>query len=189
MDIMTTVYFITHPEVIPDPGIPISMWDYTDYGASRWDKILSKLWIKDIEKLYSSPETRAIKAAQRMADSLNYNLHVREDLGPVKRPTDKVLTPEEFAAARGLFYQFSTISNAGWEKAVDAQHRIIVTVDTILQESQNVHHIAVVSHEDLCILLLCHVKQIEIQTIDINDVGAALHYENGACVSWEKLEL
>lgn len=168
---MTTVYFITHPEVIPDPAIPISMWDYTDYGWARWEKILKKLWIKEIERLYSSPQVRAVKAAQQMADSLGYNLRIREDLGPIIRPDKKFLPAEEFAAAKGQFYEFPGNSIVGWEKAIDAQKRIIVAVDTILQESQNINHIGVVSHEDMAILLLCHIKQISIQTLDIGTVG------------------
>ena len=187
---MTTLYFIAHPEVVPDPGIPISMWNYTDYGMARWEKILTKLWIKEIEKIYTSPEARAIQAAQGLSHSLGYSLHTREDLGPIKKPDQgKVVAPEEYAASLGQFYQFPSTSVTGWETASEAQKRIVTATSSILQESQNVAYIAVISHEDLGNLLLSHVKQVEIQQFDTWGVGTAFQYENGACVNWQKLEL
>lgn len=186
---MTTLYFIAHAEVVPDPGISIAMWNYTDYGMSRWEKILKKLWIKDIEKIYTSPESRALSAAEGLTKSLGYSLHTREDLGPIKKPDIGKVTPEEYAAALAQFYQFPDKSLAGWETASDAQKRIVTATSSILQESQTVAYIAVISHEDLGNLLLSHVKQVEIQQFDTWSVGVAFQYENGACVNWEKLEL
>ena len=183
------MYFITHPEIIPDPSLPLSLWDYSDSGAERWEKILKKLWIKNIEKIYSSPQQRARKAAQQMADELHYELHVRDDLDAVGGSNPEKLSPEARAAGMQLFYKFPQQNMNGWEKATDAQKRIIHAIEEILKESPGLEHVAVVCHEDLGNLLICDFKQIPIQKLYYLEIGARFFYEEGICKGWEMLEL
>lgn len=175
---MTTIYFITHPEIVPDPSIPISMWDYSSYGVARWQGIINKLWIKDIEKVYTSPEPRAKKAAQMLADSLGYSLHVLDALGPINRVSTGVLPNEDFSACALTFWEKPNESCRGWETAKDAQTRATNAVQRMLQDSKEYHHIAAVSHEDIVNLIICHFQGIPIEQHEEKTMGFALHFDD-----------
>ena len=50
----------------------------------------------------------------------------------------------------------------GWERAVDAQRRIVAAVDGALSMARNGGDVAIVAHGGVGALLLCHLKQVPI---------------------------
>ena len=175
---MKTLYFITHPEIVPDPSIPISMWDYSEHGIARWQGILKKIWIKDIEIVFTSPEERAKKAAQQLVDALGYTLHILHDLGPINRISTGILQNDDFSACAITFWEKPNESCRGWETAADAQKRAVRAVETILKETDGYHHIAAVSHEDIVNLIICHYQGIPIEQHEEKTMGFSLHFDD-----------
>lgn len=47
---MRLVYFITHPDVVIDPEIPVPRWPLSERGRERMKTLLAKPWIKYLSK-------------------------------------------------------------------------------------------------------------------------------------------
>ena len=41
---MATVYFITHPDVVMDPSVPIQRWPLSERGRARMQRVLELPW-------------------------------------------------------------------------------------------------------------------------------------------------
>ena len=44
---MPTVFFITHPDVVIDPGVPVPDWRLNERGRARMWGMIAYPWIKD----------------------------------------------------------------------------------------------------------------------------------------------
>ena len=44
---MTSVFFITHPEVVVDPLIPVPQWKLSPRGVARVHRMLEQDWVAD----------------------------------------------------------------------------------------------------------------------------------------------
>lgn len=42
---MPLVYFITHPEVVIDPGVPVPQWPLSETGRRRMRSPVTKPWV------------------------------------------------------------------------------------------------------------------------------------------------
>ena len=58
------VYFITHPEVVVDPKVPVPDWPLSERGLARMRKLLSQPWVPGVGAVYSSTEQKAIDGAE-----------------------------------------------------------------------------------------------------------------------------
>ena len=75
-----------------------------------------------------------------------------EDLGENDRSATGFLPPEEFERVADQFFAHPEQSIHGWERAVDAQSRIVRAVENIKGDS-----VAIVSHGAVGTLLYCHL--------------------------------
>lgn len=154
-------YFISHPEVVIDKTVPVSQWDLSDKGRVRLGQLLEKPWISDIEAIYSSMEKKAVTTAKVISDRLNIPVNYVEELGEMDRSSTGVLELLDFEQTVDQFFSNPEISIRGWERAVDAQERIINAVKKILEKTQN-KNVAIVSHGGVGSLLICHLKGVPI---------------------------
>ena len=53
---MTSVFFITHPEVVVDPLIPVPHWKLSPRGVARIRLMLEQDWVADIGHIVASEE-------------------------------------------------------------------------------------------------------------------------------------
>ena len=60
------------------------------------------------------------------------------------------------------FFSRPDHSVAGWERAIDAQRRIVRAVDDALSMARTGCDVAIVAHGGVGALLLCHLKQVPI---------------------------
>ncbi len=155
---MSTVYFITHPEVSIDPAVPVTDWSLSDIGSNRMHKMLKLDWINSISSIYSSTEKKAIDGAQILSDHLQFTFEKMEDLGENDRSSTGYLPAEEFERVADEFFQSPSHSTRGWETAKDAQKRIVRAVSDITQSQTENTSIAIVSHGAVGTLLLCHLN-------------------------------
>ncbi len=156
------VYFISHPEVLVDKSVPVTHWDLSPKGLERLGKLLEKPWINDLNSVYSSNEQKAMTAANRIAERLILPVTYMEELGEMDRSSTGFLEPTEFEATADAFFANPNISIRGWESAVDAQKRILRTVEEILKKSTDGQNIAIVSHGGVGSLLISHLKGVPI---------------------------
>ena len=70
---MTNVFFITHPEVVVDPSIPVPQWKLSPRGVARAHQMLEQDWVADIGHVVSSEERKAVDMAEVLAGHLGLN--------------------------------------------------------------------------------------------------------------------
>ena len=72
------------------------------------------------------------------------------------------LSRAEFEATADLFFAHPEESVRGWERAVGAQLRIVNAVGRVVAEVSGHGDVAIVSHDGVGALLLCHLKKVPI---------------------------
>jgi broad specificity phosphatase PhoE len=158
-DSMRLVYFITHPEVVIDPQIPVPRWPLSQRGRERIGILLTKPWISTIGAVYCSTEQKAIDGAQLIASHLQLPYHTNHDLGEIDRSATGYLPHDEHMATAEAFFANPYQSIRGWERAIDAQQRITHAITRILHQDEHAGTLVIVSHGAVGMLHLCHLQQ------------------------------
>ena len=115
-----------------------------------------------VGSLFCSSERKARDAANILAGLLGLTAIVIAGLGENVRSATGYLPRGEFEAVANQFFARPEQSIRGWERAVDAQHRIVHAVDRVIAQARSDGDIAVVSHGGVGALLLCHLKGVPI---------------------------
>src|SRR6185312_226344 len=121
---MATVFFITHPDVLIDPVVPVPDWPLNAHGVARMRAMLEQDWVSTIVRVASSTERKAIDGAEILAAHLGLVPVTHPGLGENDRSSTGFLPKSEFEATADAFFAQPEISMHGWERAVDAQARI-----------------------------------------------------------------
>ena len=158
---MTCVFFITHPEVVVDPHIPVPQWKLSPRGVARVRLMLGQAWVAEIGHIVASKERKAVDTAELLAGHLALSYTTRADLGENDRSTTGYLPRDEFEVTADLFFEHPDRSVRGWEPARAAQARIVGAIDGILEASPPVN-MAVIAHGAVGALLLCRLKGVPI---------------------------
>ena len=112
--------------------------------------------------LFSSTERKARDAAVIIAEHLCLHPIVIEGLGENDRSATGYLPGPEFEAVADEFFARPEESVRGWERAADAQRRIVAAVQYAIAQAPNEGDIAIVSHGGVGALFLCHLKGVPI---------------------------
>ena len=93
-----------------------------------------------------------------MAAALRLTPIIRADLGENDRSATGYLPKAAFEAMADAFFSRPDESVAGWERAIDAQRRIVRGVDDALLLARKGGDVAIIAHGGVGALLLCHLK-------------------------------
>jgi broad specificity phosphatase PhoE len=158
---VTSVFFITHPEVVVDPLIPVPQWKLSPRGIARVHRMLEQDWVAEIKYIVASEERKATDTAELLAGHLALSYATRAELGENDRAATGYLPREEFEATADLFFEHSDQSVRGWESARAAQARIVGAIDGILEAAPSVD-VAVIAHGGVGALLMCRLMGVPI---------------------------
>jgi broad specificity phosphatase PhoE len=159
---MPAVHFITHPEVSIDPSVPVPDWPLSAVGLRRVELLLERSWITAVRTVFSSAERKATDMARMVADRLGLSPIIIAGLGENERSATGYLQKAEFEIVADAFFARPTESVRGWERAIDAQRRIVTAVDHALAMVAADGDVAIISHGGIGALLLCHLKGVPI---------------------------
>ena len=123
--------------------------------------MLDQPWVGSIRRIVSSAERKAIETAEILATHLGLAIEVRERMHENDRSATGFLPPPEFEAVADQFFANPHKSIRGWERAIDAQHRIVSEVDAVLGTA-DADDIAFVGHGGVGTLLLLSLSGREI---------------------------
>lgn len=154
------VVFLTHPEVSVVPGVPVPQWGLSAAGRTRLERALAEPWLRDLTGVVSSAERKARETAEFLAAAVRRPVTVDEDLGENDRSATGYLPPAEFEAVADGFSARPHDSVRGWERAVDAQRRVVAAVERAVAAADG--DLVVVSHGGVGALLLCHLLGVPI---------------------------
>lgn len=178
---MPILYYVTHPQVQVDAKIPVPEWGLSDIGRARAFAMLDQPWVASIRRIVSSAERKAFETAEILATHLRLAVEVRERMHENDRSATGFLPPLEFEAVADQFFANPHQSVRGWERAIDAQHRIVSEVDTVLR-TNDADDIAFVGHGGVGTLLLLSLsgREISREADQPTGGGNCFAYEIGA---------
>lgn len=154
------IFFVTHPEVTVDPSVPVPEWGLSPAGRSRLAHLVALPWVRDLSAVVSSSERKAVETAEVLADAAGVAVTTDAALGENDRSATGYLPPAEFEAVADEFFARAHDSVRGWERAVDAQHRIVAAVRRVAATASG--DVAVVAHGGVGALLLCSLLGVPI---------------------------
>jgi len=137
--------------------VPVPRWPLSELGKQRMRAGLTNPWIRDVSAIYCSTEQKAIDGAEILAGHLGLDPVKIPDLGENDRSATGFLPPDEFERVADAFFASPDKSVRGWERAVDAQARIVAAIARIAREDRSGGAIAIVSHGAVGTLLYCHL--------------------------------
>ena len=158
---MATLYFLTHPEVVIDPAVPIPRWPLSELGRRRMARFLEAPALADLVAVYSSDEQKALDGAEMAADVLGVPYGVDPELGENDRSATGYLPPVEFWPLVELFFARPDENVRGWESARAAQARIVRAFNRAAERAPP-GDLLIVSHGGVGRLLAAHLAGVEI---------------------------
>jgi len=158
--VMASLIFLTHPEVVIDPLMPITQWPLNETGRRRMEIFAEKLSGLRLSSIHASTEQKAMDGAAIVAERFGMTYGTHEDLGENDRSSTGYIAPPEFWEVVREFFDRPHESIRGWERAIDAQTRIVSAVRRIA--AQETGHTLLVSHGGVGCLLTAHLQQVAI---------------------------
>jgi broad specificity phosphatase PhoE len=167
---MGVLRYLTHPQVRMDASVPVPHWGLSDIGRRRVERFKQNAILDETKLIVSSAETKALETAAILAAHLGIPVLVREDAHENDRSATGFLPPPEFEIVADHFFAKPDESIRGWERAIDAQHRIVGVVEAILRD-QTSGDLLFVGHGGVGTLLMCQLGGFPIQRVKDQPAG------------------
>ena len=151
--------YITHPQVKIDPDVPVPRWGLSEVGTARACEAAERGWVRQLRRIVSSDETKAIETAEILAAAAGLTVEIVHDMHENDRSATGFLPPPEFEKAADWFFTNPEASFNGWERAIDAQRRIVSAVTDFLASHDPALPIAFVGHGGVGTLLKRHLQR------------------------------
>ena len=148
------LFFITHADVVQDPDVPVPRWPLSDAGRARHRSLND--WLPEVASIWSSDEQKAIDGAGILGAARGLTPSVLPALGEIDRSATGFLPAREFEDVADRFFAEPEVSVRGWERAVDAQGRIVAALREVARQVPE-GDIAVVSHGAVGALAMAHL--------------------------------
>lgn len=155
-DRSSTIRYLSHPQVRIDPDVPVPDWGLSDVGLARTQAFALAPVLRATRRIVSSAERKAMETARCIADGLGLTVEIREAMHENDRSATGFLPPPEFEKMADAFFAAPDESVRGWERARDAQARILAEVEAVLAGPSG-GDVLFVGHGGVGTLLLCHL--------------------------------
>ena len=133
---MQTVSFITHPDVVIDPAVPVPEWPLSARGRARMQRALALPFVASVGSVWCSNERKAVDGAGVLGAHLHLPVSQLAALGENDRSSTGYLPRAEFETVADAFFAQPELSVRGWERAIDAQGRIVAAIDHVIEASR-----------------------------------------------------
>jgi broad specificity phosphatase PhoE len=156
------VLYVTHPQVVIDPQIPVPDWTLSQLGRDRLVRFACSPAVTRITALYCSGERKAQDGARILSERTGVPLCVVAALHENDRSATGYLPPERFEAVADRFFAEPNTSVLGWERAIDAQSRIVDCVRGIIEGDTTPGDVLIMAHGGVGALLLARLSRTSI---------------------------
>lgn len=182
---MVASVFLTHAEPVVDPRTPIESWGLAAVGVAR-----AGAWRAPTDRVVTSTEQKAVDTARLVAGPEPVvPIALDERLVEIDRSATGYLPFDEFDAVVDAFFARPTVSVRGWERAVDAQERIVDAVRAHAATGD----VTIVSHGAVGALLLASLSGAPIsRAFEQPGMGSVLTFDAvrwRATDAWRRLPL
>ncbi len=170
------IHYLSHPQVDIAPDVPVPDWDLSQTGLDRARLLASSPWAQGLTRIISSDERKAVTTARILADKTGCDVEIHAGLGENDRSATGFLPPPEFEATADAFFGRPQESVRGWERAVDAQARIVTGMARAMARVLALSpapagRVCVVGHGAVGTLLMLHVAREPISRMHDQPAG------------------
>ncbi len=167
-------YFLTHAEVVVDPAVPVTSWGLTPTGRARAERARAVAWDAGVARVVSSTERKAVETADLLARAVGTTAERDAALGEIDRSATGYLPLAAFEQVVDGFFAEPDRSVRDWERAVDAQERIVGAVRRLTAAGDA----TVVSHGAVGALLLAHLRDEPVsRALDQPGMGSVFTFD------------
>ena len=159
---MPRISFLTHPQVVIDPALPVPRWPLSDVGRRRARLFADSLADGEVTAVWSSREQKALDGGAIIAGRLGVQHRIDPDLGENDRSATGYIAPPEFWEVVAQFFGKPDESARGWETARHAQTRIVTAMRRLARDEPTRGDIVVVAHGGVGELLMAHLQGVAI---------------------------
>jgi broad specificity phosphatase PhoE len=154
--------YVTHPQVVVDPNVPVPMWSLSPEGEERARRFARHPLVAGVRNIVSSTERKAIELAQAMAVGARAPFTAEHEFGENDRSSTGYVPPARFEQLADAFFANPETSVEGWEPARDAQARIAGAFEAAIALHDPTRPIAFAGHGAVGTLLKCYLTGREI---------------------------
>lgn len=147
--------YLSHPEVTIDPAVPVPDWSLSATGRARLNRACASLWAAQADRFVASAERKAIETADALAAGRPVTRDAR--MNENDRSSTGFLPGPAFERMADAFFAAPHASVEGWERAVDAQARIVGAILETLAETKG--RIVFCGHGGVGTLLHCYLTR------------------------------
>src|SRR6218665_319353 len=119
--------YVSHPQVRIDANVPVPLWGLTPQGERRARDFAARGVVPRGAMIFASRETKAMELADILAESIGALVLSDHQMGENDRSATGFLPPALFEDMADRFFGEPAMSADGWERAIDAQQRIVDT--------------------------------------------------------------
>jgi len=154
---MAYALYVTHPQVVQDPAVPVPRWGLSAKGRERAERFANHGLALPVRRIISSTETKALELAQCLAAGSGAAIEAGDKFGENDRSSTGFVPTERFEQLADSFFAAPTESAEGWERAVDAQARVVVAFEAALAGHDPAMPVIFTGHGAVGTLLKCHL--------------------------------
>ncbi|BCW88299.1 hypothetical protein sos41_14380 [Alphaproteobacteria bacterium SO-S41] len=154
---MGRVFYLTHSQVQIDPAVPVPDWGLSELGRTRARLAAEAAWTQGVTTIVSSQERKAVETAAIIAEARGLTAAADAAMHENDRSATGYLKPDVFELMADAFFAQPATSVSGWERAVDAQTRIVGAVASVLAGPLPAGDVLFVGHGAVGTLLMCHL--------------------------------
>lgn len=147
--------YVTHPEVLIDPAVPVPRWGLSDVGRKRAETFARHPMVRSVRQIVSSTETKAVQLAQILGVVNRIPFIAEPAFGENDRSATGYVPSERFEQLADAFFAHPTESVEGWEPAATAQARIVGAFEATLAEYDPTRPLLFAGHGAVGTLLKC----------------------------------
>ncbi|MES2723530.1 MAG: histidine phosphatase family protein [Pseudomonadota bacterium] len=159
---MPRIYFLTHPQVVIDPAVPVPHWPLSEEGRRRAGLFAEALVGESVTAVWSSDEQKALDGGAIIAARLGVPHRIDPELGENDRSATGYIAPPEFWEVVAEFFGKPDESVRGWETARHAQDRIVTAMQRLARDEPTRGDVVVVAHGGVGELLMAHLQGVAI---------------------------
>ena len=128
------IVLVRHAAVDADPVVPSTLWQLSDEGRAGARRLARERVWRPLERIFTSPEGKALETAHIIAGPNGLTVTVIEDLHEVERPAVQCFGdeyPGGYAGAVRDYFARPEERTHGWEPPAAAQARIRACIDSL----------------------------------------------------------